>query len=190
METNRTKLNENQLRNTALGTKRNVSKRTDNTWVNNSLKIWRKICTLLKFDEDLLAFKEIEWDPDFKPNKTDKTFYLWRQKGLIFLGQFINDDGVVAFKYLSKKYDLPQSHFFHYLQVRTYIGNSQLQSNNQRSTPLVKFMLKNHSMNMIKHQICTIYKILININTPDEKDKRKVEGGIRNWYISRGLEAN
>lgn len=37
-------------------------------------------------------------------------------------------------------------------------------------------MLKNHSMNMVKHQICTIYKILININTPDEiKIKEKWE---------------
>lgn len=164
---------ENQSITIAFGTRENVTEKIENTWVNNSLKIWEKICKILKLDDDLLVLREIERDPEFKPNKTDKTFYSWKEKGLIFFGQFINDDVVISFEKLSQKYDLPNSHFFHYLQVRSYIGSSQLQSKTIKDVhPLIRLILKN------KMPIFLIYYVMPSIyHFPDSRWRKWTEYG-------------
>uniref|UniRef100_A0A667XYE7 Reverse transcriptase domain-containing protein n=1 Tax=Myripristis murdjan TaxID=586833 RepID=A0A667XYE7_9TELE len=53
----------------------------DNRWVVATLKVWREVCHNLKLNEDLIFLKAMGTDPDFPPNKTDRTFSLWASKG-------------------------------------------------------------------------------------------------------------
>lgn len=87
--------------------------------VKNNLQMFNK----------LLVLREIRGDPGFKPNKDDGSFKTWAQKGLSIFGQFLNDKGIVTIvTFLQKEYGLPHTHFFRYLQVTSYIENSDMQN--------------------------------------------------------------
>lgn len=81
-----------------------------------------------------MALREIKEDPEFMPNKMDEVFDIWAQKGLTIFGQCLNEKGMIQFESLSKVYDLPHSHFFLYLQIRSYIQNSDQQRLTSTST--------------------------------------------------------
>jgi hypothetical protein len=62
------------------------------------------------------------WDPDFKPNKMDNVLKVWSLKGLQISSQIITKYEVNPFDVILKKYDLVQSNFYKYLQLRKTKG--------------------------------------------------------------------
>ena len=120
----------------------------DNISIRNTLEIWARIKNVVEVKKDLLALREIKEDPEFMPNKTDDAFDIWAQKGLTIFGQCLNEKGIIQFESLSKAYRLPHSHFFRYLQIRSYIQNSEIKNKTSRDLhPLVQFLIKNYDKN-------------------------------------------
>lgn len=61
---------------------------------------------------------------NFLPGLSDKVFSLWRGKGLTTVKDFYVNGKFATFEYLYKTFNLSQSYFFRYLQVRHYIKHS------------------------------------------------------------------
>ncbi len=63
------------------------------------------------------------WDPQFKPNKMDNVLQVWSSKGLWIYSQLLINNNVDTFDVISNRYNLPQSNFYKYLQLRNYINS-------------------------------------------------------------------
>ena len=96
------------------------------------------------------------WDPDFKPNKMDNVLKVWSLKGLQIYSQIIPKYEVNPFDVILKKYDLVQSNFYKYLQLRNYIKTFQKRAGIHEQHPLVQFMIKNYNID-IKNTLSKIY---------------------------------
>ncbi len=139
-----------------------------NRWFQNTLRVWNKVSRDLKIDKELLLLRQIKADPNFIPNKEEGTFKIWNQKGLSIFGQFIDNKGIVQFKSLQREYNLPHSHFFRCLQVKSYTENSDIKKKPITDLhPMTQFLVKNYKYGDIKHQISTIYNILQGDNNPE-----------------------
>ena len=91
--------------------------------IGHSLRIWaqfRRFCSLNGFS----LSSPISHNHFFKPSLDDPTFNIWYQKGIRCFGDLFFDNNFASFHQLSVKFDLPNSHFFRYLQVRHFIRSS------------------------------------------------------------------
>lgn len=133
----------------------------DNKWFQNTLRVWNKVKRDLNVHKEILLLREIIKDPKFFPSKEDGTFKTWNQKGLSIFGQFIGKKGIVEFEILQKEYGLPHSHFFRYLQVRSYIENNNIKGKKLTDlNVLIQFLIKNYNTWNLKHHISALYSIL------------------------------
>lgn len=57
----------------------------------------------------------------FLPARLDGVFVVWREKGIRTFSDLYINGQLSSFAQLSNKFSLPNSHFFHYLQIRHYI---------------------------------------------------------------------
>uniref|UniRef100_A0A8C5BXC6 Reverse transcriptase domain-containing protein n=1 Tax=Gadus morhua TaxID=8049 RepID=A0A8C5BXC6_GADMO len=130
-----------------------------NRWINNTLCTWKQICKKHDINKELFYLREMAWDPDFKPNKMDNVLKVWSLKGLQIYSQIITKYEVNPFDVILKKYDLVQSNFYKYLQLRNYIKTFQKRAGTHEQHPLVQFMIKNYNID-IKNTLSKIYKIL------------------------------
>lgn len=71
-----------------------------------------------------MYLKEIAKDGNFKPNMLDDTFKIQAGKGLTRFIQMFTNQGFETFENLSKKFNLPKTQFYKYLQVRNYIAKT------------------------------------------------------------------
>lgn len=127
----------------------------------HTIKMWRRLCKLLKTtDKDWICLRAIRKDPEFLPNKEDKAFNLWESKGLIRFSQLYNDEGFDSFENLERRYQLPRSHFYRYLQVRSYANKNILMANLEQLHPFVREMLKITENESLKYATGQIYRTL------------------------------
>lgn len=135
----------------------------DTISLRNTLETWARIKNVVEVKKDLMALREIKEDPEFMPNKTEEVFDIWAQRELTIFGQCLNEKGMIQFESLSKAYDMPYSHFFRYLQIRSYIQNSDIKNKTSRDLhPLVQYLIKNYDQIKVPHQISAVYTILEN----------------------------
>lgn len=59
-------------------------------------------------------------NPLFRPSLLDTTFQIWARKGIHCVGDLFIHGVFSSFDQLVKKYNLPRSHFFKYLQIRDF----------------------------------------------------------------------
>ena len=57
----------------------------------------------------------------FTPSCIDATFTAWSNKGIRTIQDLLIEDVFASFLQLSQTYDLPKTHFFHYLQIRSFV---------------------------------------------------------------------
>lgn len=88
--------------------------------LNNSLRILRQIKVANKLPKDSV-YVPICQNPFFKPGQLDGTFAIWKRKGIATLADLYIDGCFASFAQLRNKYDIPNSHFFRYLQIRHYV---------------------------------------------------------------------
>ncbi len=55
----------------------------------------------------------------------DQGFKLWAQKGIRKLKDLYDNDSLMSFQQLKETYQIPNSHFHRYLQIRHFISSSQ-----------------------------------------------------------------
>ena len=91
--------------------------------VLNSIRILNQLKTVLSIKSPSVQ-QSICDNLNFLPGQSDKVFSLWRSKGLTMIKDFYIDGKFATFEHLYKTFDLSQSQFFRYLQVRHYIKHS------------------------------------------------------------------
>lgn len=153
-----------------------------NTWIYNTLKTWGDICKQQKINKDLMYFREMAWDPEFEPNKTDNILQEWAVKGLKIFLQMLTNDTIQSFETLVAKYRIPQRNFYKYLQVRAYLLKFLRTQANKETHPLIHFLIKSHKMTP-KNTLSKVYKILQNNNNMEDSIHVK-------WNLEIGDQIN
>lgn len=91
-----------------------------NPVISQSLRIYsqfRKHFNLL----DMSLYSPVAFNHLFVPSVQDVAFNMWYRRGLKCFKDLFIENKFASFEILSKKFDIPRSHFFRYLQIRNYI---------------------------------------------------------------------
>ncbi len=64
----------------------------------------------------------------FIPGNKDPGLQKWADRGITKIGDLCDDGTFISFEALKKRHDIPLKNFFKYLQLRSYIAQSQNQS--------------------------------------------------------------
>ncbi len=93
---------------------------TNNPVIGGSLRIWSQLRVHFGHKKLLLS-SPILANPFFPPSLIDPAFKLWKSRGLICVRDFFKDGLFISFDYLKVRFDIPNTHFFRYPQIRNYI---------------------------------------------------------------------
>ena len=97
------------------------------SWWYESELDWCKMESLSCHTSSLVAnfilLGPLCYDHTFLPSKLDSAFTLWKKKGITSFRDLFLNGTFVDFKSLSDKHGLPQSNFFCYLQVHSFVKN-------------------------------------------------------------------
>lgn len=88
--------------------------------VRHSIRIWIQFRKFFGY-QSLSLLSPIASNHLFTPSRSDSTFQRWHEKGIKSFASMFQDGCFVSFNKLSEKYNLPNTHFFRYLQVRQYV---------------------------------------------------------------------
>lgn len=91
-----------------------------NPVVRHSLKIWiqfRRAFSLTKMSIDT----PLVGNNMFAPSITDDAFKIWTEKGLKTVKDVYIGGTFASFEHLRTHFDIPNSHFFRYLQLRSFV---------------------------------------------------------------------
>lgn len=93
---------------------------TGNDIVRGALKIWFQFRRHFGFQSfSLLA--PLACNHAFLPSLRDGVFVTWARKGIKSMKDLYINNTFASFQQISERYSLPQSHFFRYLQVRSFV---------------------------------------------------------------------
>lgn len=155
-------------------------KEIHNRWVKETIRVWRQICREQKIGKDLIFLRLIESDPDFLPNKIDKIFHKWNQKGLSIFGQLLGDGEIKSFNKIAMQYELASNHIFRYLQISSYISEILQNRKVEDINPLIKYMTRSHDIGVERKFITNIVKFLKKTNLDEiYKVKNKWEKDLK-----------
>ena len=56
----------------------------------------------------------------FAPSLIDQAFAVWHKRGLVYSQDLFSEDGFASFEFLCEDHNLPESHYFRYLLVRSF----------------------------------------------------------------------
>lgn len=132
-----------------------------NFTAKHTAKIWKRLSRAVKTDDkDWICLRDIQQDPEFLPNKEDRGFNLWESKGLMRFYQMYAEKGFDSFENIERRYQLPRSHFYRYLQVRSYVNKNIKIVTLAEIHPFVREILKVIEIGSIKNVTGQIYRIL------------------------------
>lgn len=107
-----------------------LKKETNNPIVQNMIEVWFTIKEMMNIKNNLSQFSPIWGNALFVPGNLDVGFQGWAEKGVKKVGDLFCDGVMVSFEDLVSKFQIPQKHFFKYLQIRSFISSMQNQSLN------------------------------------------------------------
>ena len=140
-----------------------------NISLKSTMEAWQKICKIKEIRHDSLYLKEIAMDLDFKASTIGNVFKGWAEKGLHRYYQIITENGVESFENLKTKYDIPNTQFHNYLQIRSYLKERQGSTIMKKNIhPLIKYIAENYDKKHPEHVMRCIYKILQKENIDDK----------------------
>ncbi len=108
-----------------LGLVQEFEKDIKNPFVKNTLIVWNEAQRTLGEVPALSYFAPIWGNKDFSPGKNYSGFKHWALKGIQKIGDLFEGDMLMPFNKLRDKFGNPKTHFFKYLQVRSYIRIKQ-----------------------------------------------------------------
>ena len=94
--------------------------RTNNPVIQGSLRIWSQFRTHFKL-KNAFVTSPIRANCNFAPSLTDPSFQQWHRKGLKSVKDLFKDGHFLSFEQMRRDFDIPQSDFFKYLQVRSFV---------------------------------------------------------------------
>ena len=108
-------------------TYKKLKTKTCNPIVKSMIRVWQEVNKYLGVAPRLSCFSPIWGNRQFVPGRADGGFKLWTDKGVRQLRDvFGGPKGhMLSFEDLVIKYDIPRSHFFKYLQLRSFISDNQ-----------------------------------------------------------------
>lgn len=90
-----------------------------NLVVHNSIKIWGQFRKHFNWTS-ICSFSPIMFNHLFAPSLIDQVFAVCHRSGLIHFHDLLTDDDFASFKSLREDRNLPKSHYFRCLQVRSF----------------------------------------------------------------------
>lgn len=111
-------------------------------WTRVSLKIWRKIKLSFALPKAISALTNIGFMKDFTPSHIDAGFRKWAEHGLTNLHQLHKDGSLKSFEQLREEFMLPNTDFFRYLQLRTFLTKHKQWKKVLEPTPIEEFLIK------------------------------------------------
>lgn len=97
-----------------------LSSYTKNVCVKTSMRIWNQFRKHFKLG-DVSILSPLTANVAFPPSLIDGAWTVWSRLGIKSLKDLYMDGVFASFQQLSGKYSLPTSHFFRYLQVRSFV---------------------------------------------------------------------
>lgn len=94
--------------------------------INQTLKIYSQFRKHFNLP-DMCLSSPIAFNHLFLPSMQDTSFNIWHGRGLKSFSDLFINNTFASFEQLSKKFNIPGSHFFRYLQIRHYMKESLLQ---------------------------------------------------------------
>lgn len=127
-------------------------------------------------DESQYSFSApIANNPDFEYTCTDVGFRDWKAAGITKIHDLYLGDALKSFQQLQKEFNLPQMHFYHYLQIRSYLNSTPYYKNGRKLNILDNLIMKAATLNKkvmtyIYDQLLMNDKTTMNIKNSFEKD--------------------
>ena len=142
---------------------------SQNPVVTNSLKIWNQFRKHYGLTEPSTLAPVVK-NHLFLPSLSDPTFTVWRNKGLLHVKDLYKENIFTDFTELAARFELPQSHFFRFLQVRHFVKTAYPHFPNYRPGSLIDSLLTLDPLQ--KRSISVIYNSIDSLN-PDQTTRLK-----------------
>lgn len=126
--------------------------------VQNSIKIWAQFRKHFNLT-NICRFSPITFNHLFAPSQIDQAFAIWHRSGLVYFQDLFTDDGIASFKFLCEDHNLPKSHYFRYLQVRSFASKFFPGYPSPPSKDLMYLVLNVNPFN--KRAISKIYALIL-----------------------------
>ena len=154
----------------------------NNPWINFTLKIWQKVVKSCEIYNMLRLFRWCAYDTEFIPNRGDKRFESWTQKGLTTYLSFTHKNTIQSFQHLRDEHGLEQRDFFRYLQVRHHFNQKCRPADFSKTESEFFRILKSALVSIPSKSISKLYNaqfLIGNENTLYIKEKWEKEAGIK-----------
>lgn len=138
--------------------------------LNNIFNSLKSIKKAFSGNKKYSHFAPIYNNPYFIPSCSDSGFKEWRTAGIVTINDMYEGDTIKSFQQLQEEYNLSKSHFFRYLQIRSFLNSIQDYKIKHQPQELEKIIL--HIGKIKKKKInYTYYKLtaLKNVSTEGSK---------------------
>lgn len=98
----------------------------------------------------------------FTPSIIDTAFNCWEEKGLATLKDLYSNNSFMSFQQIREKYNIPNTHFFRYLQIRSFMSSNTSDFPSLPTESLLDIILKNCPLS--KNNIVLIYSLISSQN--------------------------
>lgn len=112
--------------------------------VNHSVRIWVQFRRRFGL-QGPSTLSPVKSNHMFIPSCTDPAFTLWFDKAIRTIRTLYIGELFTSFSQLSQTYNLPKTHFFRYLQVRSFVQKTFIYFPNESKTSHVEHILKLNS---------------------------------------------
>ncbi len=92
---------------------------------------------------------------EFRPGKNDLGFKQWSQKGIRWIIDLYKSETLMSLNKIKDKFNVPQFHFFKYLQLQSFIYSKLNHSSNCPPLTVLERFATQHQHS--KGQISTLY---------------------------------
>lgn len=144
---------------------------TDNPFVRNTINVWHNVQSFLGESTLFSGFSPIWGNDTFSPGRKDQGFRMWATRGICKIMDLYKEGKLVSFEELRNEYDIPRTHLFKYLQIRSYIY-AQMHSYLQPPLSTLENLAVNNCIG--RGQISLLYNILVK-NYKDSTEYRKIQ---------------
>uniref|UniRef100_A0A3P9KND8 Reverse transcriptase domain-containing protein n=1 Tax=Oryzias latipes TaxID=8090 RepID=A0A3P9KND8_ORYLA len=133
----------------------------NNPIITNTVKAWFLARRLEGRSFLTPILSPIQGNPEFQPGMIDAGYNIWTQKGIKNMSHLFTGNSLSSFEQLRVKYNLPNSHFFRYLQVRDFIFKKTTLTSDSTPSQLEKLLLTHPG----KKIITCFYNVLNQTNS-------------------------
>ena len=102
-----------------------LKKNTKNPFVRNTIDVWFKVQSHFGLKSQISSFTPVWGNRRFIPGTYDSGFKMWANRGINKISDLYDDNKLMTFEMLRNKPHIPSTHFFKYLQLRSYISKAQ-----------------------------------------------------------------